>query len=62
MIVSVFPFLSYMSMLVPIVLVVGTKNRLQTNYGDVFHCCTKFHACQLFVSTWKTLINIYIAH
>ena len=32
--VSVFPFLSYMS-LVTIVLVVGTKHCLQTNYGDV---------------------------
>ena len=38
-VVSVFPFLSYMSMLVPIVLVVGTKDCLQTNYGDVVHCC-----------------------
>ena len=28
--VSVFPFLSYMSMLVPIVLVVGTKDCLRT--------------------------------
>ena len=56
--VLVFPFLSYMSMLVTIVLVVGTKDCLQTNYGDVFHCCTKFHVCQLFVSTWKTLIFI----
>ena len=45
---------------VPIVLVVGTKECLQTNYGDVVHCCTKFHVCQLFISTWKTLI--YIAH
>ena len=44
----------YMSMLVPIVLVVGTKDCLQTNYGDVVHCCTKFHVCQLFISTWKT--------
>ena len=43
-----------MSMLVPIVLVVGTKDCLQTNYGDVVHCCTKFHVCQLFISTWKT--------
>ena len=33
--VSVFPFLNYMSMLVPIVLVIGTKDCLQTNYGDV---------------------------
>ena len=32
--VSVFPFLSYMS-LVTIVLVVCTKHCLQTNYGDV---------------------------
>ena len=31
-----------MSMLVTIVLVVGTKDCLQTNYGDVVHCCTKF--------------------
>ena len=42
-------FLSYMSMLVPIVLVTGTKDCLQTNYGNVVHC-TKFHICQLFVS------------
>ena len=41
-----------MSMLVPIVLVVGTKDCLQTNYGDVVHCCIKFHVCQLFISTW----------
>ena len=49
-----------MSMLVPIVLVVGTKDCLQTNYGDVVHCCTKFHVCQLFISTW----NLYstLAH
>ena len=32
---SVFLFLSYMNMLVPIVLVVDTKGCLQTNYGDV---------------------------
>ena len=30
-----------------IVLVVGMKDCLQTNYGNVVHCCTKFHACQL---------------
>ena len=39
---SVFPFLSYMSMLVAIVLVVGTKDCLQTNYGDVVHCFIEF--------------------
>ena len=49
--VSVFPFLSYMSMLVPIVLVVGRKDCLQTSSGDIVHCCTKFHVCQLFFST-----------
>ena len=32
---------------VPIVLVVGTKDCLQTNYGTVVHCCTKFHVCLL---------------
>ena len=48
-----------MNMRVPIVLVVGTKDFLQTNYGDVVHCYTKFHVCQLFISTY---INIYIAH
>ena len=47
-----------MNMRVPIVLVVGMKDCLQTNYGDVVHCCTKFHVCQLFIST----CNIYIAH
>ena len=46
-----------MSMLVPIVLVVGTKGCLQTNYGNVVHCCTKFHVCQLFISTWKTFYS-----
>ena len=38
-----------MSMLVPIALVVGMKDCLQTNYDDVVHCCTKFHVCQLFL-------------
>ena len=38
-----------MSMLVPIVLVVGTKDYLQTNYGNVVHRCTKFHVCQLYM-------------
>ena len=57
-----FPFLSYMSILVCIVLVVGTTDCLQTNYGDVVHCCTKFHACQLFIiSTWKALYST-LAH
>ena len=51
-----------MNMLVPIVLVVGTKDCLQTNYGDVVHCCTKFHVCQLFISIYMDNINIYIAH
>ena len=55
-VVSVFPFLSYMSMLVPIVLVVGMKDCLQTNYGNVVHCCAKFHVCQLYMETF------YIAH
>ena len=50
-----------MSILVPIVLVVSTKDWLQTNYGDVVHCCTKFHVCQLFISTWKTLYST-LAH
>ena len=36
-----------MSMLVPIVLVVGTKDCLQTNYGNVVHCYSMFHVCQL---------------
>ena len=54
---KVLPYL-VMSMLVPIVLVVGTKDCLQTNYGHVVHCCTKFHVWQLFISTWKTLIFI----
>ena len=36
---------------VSIVLVVGTKGCLQTNYGDVVHCCTKFHVCQVSIST-----------
>ena len=49
-----------MNMRVPIVLVVGTKGCLQTNYGDVVHCCTKFHVYQLFISMDN--INIYIAH
>ena len=40
-----------MNMRVPSVSVVGTKNCLQTNYGDVVHCCTKFHVCQVFSST-----------
>ena len=40
-----------LSMLVPIALVVGMKDCLQTNYGDAVHCCTKFHVCQLFIST-----------
>ena len=38
-------------MCVPTVLVVDTKDCLQTNYGDFVHCCTKFHVCQLFIST-----------
>ena len=52
-----------MNMCVPIVLVVGTKDCLQTNYGDVVHCCTKFHVCQLFISTlftnklWKFVVR-----
>ena len=50
------------SKFVPIVLVVGTKDCLQTNYGDVVHCCTKFYVCQLFISTWKTLIFITLEH
>ena len=48
-----------MNMRDPIVLVVGTKDCLQTNYGNVVHCCTKFHVCQLFISTWITLIFIW---
>ena len=49
-----------MSMLVPIVLVVGTKDCLQKSiYGDVFHCYTKFHVCQLFISMY---MENYIAH
>ena len=47
-----------MNMLVPIVLVVGTKDCLQTNYGDVVHCCTKFHVCQLFISTCVHIYNV----
>ena len=47
-----------MNMRVPIVLVVGTKDCLQTNYGNVVHCCTMFHVCQLFISTWITLVLV----
>ena len=50
---SVFPFLSYMSMLVPIVLVVGTKDCLQTNYGDV----VKFNAVPSFMC-----LNFLLVH
>ena len=58
-VVSVFTFLSYMSMLVPIVLVVGTKDCLQTNYGNVVHCCTKFHVCQLYM---ENILYSTLAH
>ena len=47
-------------MLVPIVLVVGTKDCLQTNYGDV----VKFIAVPSFmcVNLLLAYIDIYIAH
>ena len=51
-----------MNMRVPIVLVVGTKDCLQTNYGDVVHCCTKFHVCQLFISTWILYSTLALSH
>ena len=37
----------FSSMLIPIVLVVGTKDCLQTNYGDVVKR-TKFRVCKFF--------------
>ena len=53
------PFLSYMSTLklVPIVFVVGTKDCLQTNYGDV-----KFIAIPSFMCVNFLLVHGYIAH
>ena len=55
---SVFPFLCFMSMLVPIVLVVGTKDRLVIpKYGDVVKLiAVPSFMCQFFVSTWKIFI------
>ena len=55
---SVFPFLSYMSMLVPIVLVVDTKGCLQTM--AMFFIAVPSFMCVncLLVEN----INIYIAH
>ena len=50
-----------MNMRVPIVLVVGTKDCLQTNYGNVVHCCTKFHVRQLFISTWITYSTLALS-
>ena len=47
------PFLSYMNMLVPIVLVVDTKGCLQTNYGDA----VKFIAVPSF-----TCVHVWLVH
>ena len=44
-----------MNMHLPIVLVVGTKDCLQTNYSDDVHYCTKF---PVFISTYMDNINI----
>ena len=47
-----------MSMLVPIVLIVGTKDCLQTNYGDVVQLIAvpSFKCVNFFVSTRKIYI------
>ena len=56
------PFLSYMNMLVPIVLVVGTKGCLQTNYGDVvkFIAVPSFHMCVNFWLVHVHYINMHL--
>ena len=51
-----------MNMHLPIVLVVGTKDCLQTNCSDVVHYCTKFHVCLLFISTWITYSALALSH
>ena len=51
-------YLSYMSLLVPIVLVVSMKDCLQTSYGDV----VKFIAVPSFMGVILYMENIYISH
>ena len=59
---SVFPFLSYMSMLVHIVLVVGTNDCIQTNHGDVVHCCTKFSCVSRILLLSMSLDSILVSN
>ena len=51
-----------MNMLVPIVLVVGTKGCLQTNYGDVvkFIAVPSFHMCVNFWLVHVHYINMHL--